>query len=232
MCSFLLGAVDIQRTRLHCRASHHTSPQSQYSRSPFHHPISAHIKLLDALSLAIPHIIPPSPLCSPTIWHPDISHSNLFVAETGPAEVQGLIDWQHTVIAPYCMQATFASIFTYDGGLIDIPNGRVVPQLPSHVSTLSAEQQDVYRLHLKFAMRHKAYEQKIVEENKRRQMVCSMPFGPELAFLPYRVLRSWSDSLIPLRQALLDLRDGWDIIAHEQTPCPIFFTDEEVRNHK
>ncbi|KIM74127.1 hypothetical protein PILCRDRAFT_92748 [Piloderma croceum F 1598] len=117
-----------------------------------------------------PYIIPPSPLSNPTIWHPDISHSNLLVAETGPAEVQGFIDWQHTVIAPYCMQATFTSIFTYDGGLIDIPNGRVVPQLPSRVSTLSAEQQDICRLHLKFAMRHKAYEQKIVEESKRRQV--------------------------------------------------------------
>jgi len=171
-------------------------------------------------------------LSSPTLWHADISHSNLFVAETGPAGVQGLIDWQHSIIAPYCMQATFPSIFTYDGGLIEIPEGRVAPKLPSHVLTLSPDQQVPYRLHLKLAMRHKAYEQKIVTENERRMIVCAMPFGAELALLPYHVLRSWSDSLVPLRKALLHLRDVWQIFAHEGSQCPIQFTDDELQHHE
>ncbi|KAF8514101.1 kinase-like domain-containing protein [Hysterangium stoloniferum] len=192
---------------------------------------TTHIKLLDMLALAIPHIIPPHILTTPTLWHADLSHSNLLVAEEGPAEVRGLIDWQHSTIAPYCMQATFPSLFTYDGGLIDIPTGRVPPKLPSHVSMLSSEQQELYRIHLKLAMRHKVYEQKIVEENERRNIACAMPFGAELALLPYRVLRSWSDSPVLLRQALLDLRNVWDKFAHEDTQCPIHFTDNEVRNH-
>jgi len=190
-----------------------------------------HLELLNVLAVAIPDIIPPSVLSSPTLWHADINHLNLFVAETGPAEVKGLVDWQHSSIAPYCMQATFPFIFTYDGGLIDIPEGRVVPKLLSYVSTLSPDQRELYRGHLKLARRQKAYEQKIIEENKRRAIVCEMPFGAQLALLPHYILRSWSDSLLPLRMALLCLRDDWDIIARKGTQCLIHFTGDEVRSH-
>jgi hypothetical protein len=229
MASFLLAAVDSERTWISDHASQNTS--SKFRRSPFYN-ADAHLKLLDMLALAIPHIIPPFILCSPTLWHADISHSNLFVAESGPAEVQGLIDWQHSIIAPYCMQATFPSIFTYDGGLIDIPQGRVAPKMPSHVSTLTPDEQTQYRIHLKLAMRHKAYEQKIVTENERRMIACAMPFSAELALLPYHFLRSWSDSLVPLRKALFHLRDVWNMFAHEGTQCPIRFTDDEVQKHE
>ena len=119
MSSFLLAAVDSERT---CNSS-------QCRRFPFYNATS-HLKLLDMVALAIPNIIAPFELSIPTPWHADISHSNRFVAETGPANVQGLIDWQHSIIAPYCTQATFPPIFTYDGGLIDIPTGRVPPKLP------------------------------------------------------------------------------------------------------
>ena len=82
------------------------------------------------------------------------------------------------------------------------------------------------------AMRHKVYEQKIVTENKRKLFACGMPFGTELALLPYHTVRTWSDSLVPLHKALLDLQAVWKDIGPELTPCPIFFTDEEVRKHE
>lgn len=211
MGSFLLAAVDSERTWICCHTSQNIF--SQCRRSPPYN-ASAHLELLDILAIAIPHIIPPFTLSSPTLWHADISHAILFVAETGPAEIQGLIDWQHSSIAPYCMQATFPYIFTYDGDLIDIPESRIAPKLPIHVSTLSPDQQVPYRLHLKLAMRHKVYEQKIVTENQRRMIACAMPFGAELALLPYHVHRSWSDSLVPLRGVLMQLHDVWDIFAH------------------
>jgi hypothetical protein len=129
------------------------------------------------------------------------------------------------------MQTVFPSIFTYDGGLIDIPESRVTPKLLSHISTLNPDEQEVYRSHLKLAMRHKAYEQKTVTGNMRRMVACTMPFDGELALMPYHVLRSWSDSLVPLRKALLDLRNVWNVFADKGTQCLILFTDEGVRNH-
>src|ERR1700683_1467293 len=153
MCSFLLAAVDSERTWILRHAAQATS--SRCRRFRFYN-ANAPLELLNMLAVAMPHIIPPFTLSSPTLWHADISHSNLFVAETGPAEVQGLIDWQHSTVAPYCMQATFPSIFTYDGDLINIPEGRVAPKLPSHVSALSPDQQVPYRLHLNLAWSYKS----------------------------------------------------------------------------
>jgi hypothetical protein len=226
MDSFLLAAVGSQCTWMCRHASEATS--SQCRRYPFYN-ATAHLELL--LALAIPHIIQRFPLSNPTLWHANISHSNLFAAETGFAEVQGLIDWQHSMIAPYCMQAAFPPIFTYDSGLIDILAGRVAPKLPSHMVTVSPDKQVPYRLHLKPAMKHNVYEQKIMTESQRWMIVCAMPFGAELALSPYHFLRSWGDSLVPLR-TLLRLQGIWEIFAHEGTQCPIHFTDDEVRKHK
>src|SRR6266498_1696506 len=188
--SFLLAAVSLERNWITHHASQHSSSRSR--RFPCYN-AATHLELLDMLALAIPHIEPPPILSSPTLWHANISHSNLFVAEEGPPEVRGLIDWQHSTIAPYCMQARFPSLFTYVGDLIDIPYDGGPPQLPSHVSKLSTDEQAFYDLHLKLARRHQVYVQKIVKEDERRRMACAMPFGAELALLPYRVLRSWSD---------------------------------------
>lgn len=98
MCSFLLAAVHSERTWI---LNHAVRATSSRCRLPFHN-ATAHLELLNMVALAILHLIP-----------------HLFVAETGPAEVQGRIDSQHSLVALCCMQATFPSIFTYDGGLID-----------------------------------------------------------------------------------------------------------------
>ena len=53
---------------------------------------------------AVPNSMPSdSNICAPTLWHPDhLSLNNLFVSESpGPANLLGLIDWQHAAILPY-----------------------------------------------------------------------------------------------------------------------------------
>jgi aminoglycoside phosphotransferase (APT) family kinase protein len=54
--------------------------------------------LLDYLKLA-PHTVPrEEELSTPTIRHPDLSPSNIFVSDSG--ELTGVIDWQHATILP------------------------------------------------------------------------------------------------------------------------------------
>ncbi|THH04562.1 hypothetical protein EW146_g10144, partial [Bondarzewia mesenterica] len=229
MHSFLLAAVNLERAWLHRHASRNVSPRGRCF--PFHD-ISTHLKVLDMCAKAIPHIVLPPSLCSPTLWHPNISHSNLLIAPTGPAEIRGLVDWQNSIIAPYCMQAGFPEAFIYEGGLIDIPEGRVTPKLPSYVSTLSPEEQEVYHVHLKLAMRQKAYEQKVVEENLGRAITFLLPFSAQVGFSPSQVVRSWSNSVVPLRDSLVDVREEWKAVGSENVQCPISFTDEELRAHE
>ena len=106
-----------------------------------------------------------------TLWHLDIIYSNLLVSKEGPAKVEGLVDWRHSTVPPYSMQAQFLSIFI--GGLIDLLRGAAVPQLLDHVSTLTPEEQVIHRMHLKVAYRHTAYELKMMAENKIARVFCA-----------------------------------------------------------
>lgn len=61
--------------------------------------------LRDYLTLA-PLLVPnhkQAELTEPTIRHPDLSPSNIFVADNGG--ITGLIDWQHTSVLPLRFQA-------------------------------------------------------------------------------------------------------------------------------
>jgi hypothetical protein len=62
---------------------------------------------------AVPHFMPPSNnnVCTPTLWHPDLSLGNLFVSASGPANLQGIIDWQHAAILPYFSFASMLPAF-------------------------------------------------------------------------------------------------------------------------
>lgn len=72
-----------------------------YRRYPLHDR-TVHSKLLAMYLAAVLYIMPPndSGICPP-LWHPDLSLGNLLVSETGPAVLQGIIDWQHTSVLPY-----------------------------------------------------------------------------------------------------------------------------------
>ncbi|KAF1919121.1 phosphotransferase family protein [Ampelomyces quisqualis] len=65
--------------------------------------------LMDYLKVA-PHIIPDNlELCQPTIRHPDLSPTNIFVSESG--DITGVIDWQHSTILPMFLQAKIPKYF-------------------------------------------------------------------------------------------------------------------------
>ena len=88
----------------------HASSQALH---PFwHHPPitrepSAHLAVLDLFCSVIPNIIPfGSPkLVQPTLWHRDLSGSNIFISETeltqGRISITSVIDWQNTSVGPF-----------------------------------------------------------------------------------------------------------------------------------
>jgi predicted unusual protein kinase regulating ubiquinone biosynthesis (AarF/ABC1/UbiB family) len=49
---------------------------------------------------------------SPTLLHADLHKSNIFVSETEPTTIMGLIDWQSTSIEPAFMYANETPDFT------------------------------------------------------------------------------------------------------------------------
>ena len=144
-----------------------SSSLSRFRRKPTHDH-ATHSKLLSMYMKAVPHFIPPSnsDVCAPTLWHPDLSLGNLFVFTSGPAYLQGIIDWQHTAILPYFSFASIPRPLVYQGDKINM-NGPLPEPLHSNIAELNIEERADYRLQLRLANRHKRYQMK-AELNPRR----------------------------------------------------------------
>jgi Phosphotransferase enzyme family len=203
---------------------------TRYRRHPLHDK-TVHSKLLTMYLAAVPFIMPPddSDICAPTLWHPDLSLGNLFVSETGPAALQGIIDWQHTSILPYFSFLSMPSAFAYEGDKIDM-SGILPGPLPSDLDGRTPKEQAEYRMHLRLANRHKWYQGKSL--TARKVAVLRLPHANQLAMLPTFVLRAWSDSALDLRHALFILHERWADIAGPSVPCPIQFSVEERKEHE
>jgi hypothetical protein len=180
---------------------------------------------------AVPHFMPSdSNLCAPTLWHPDLSLNNLFVSASGPANLLGLIDWQHAAILPYFSFQSLPPAFVYNGNKINMD--KLIPSpLPSNIDELSAEEQAEYRLQHRLAYRHRWYQAK-VGLNPRREAASSLPHIQELMMLPTYITRAWVDGIFDLRESLVSLCKNWSAIAGPNTPCPIKFSEEEMKEHE
>lgn len=78
-------------------------------------------------------------LNAPTIRHPDLSPSNIFISETG--NITGIIDWQHTTILPIFLQAKIPKHYQNYGD-DDSENFRR-PKLAEGVETMSESDREV-----------------------------------------------------------------------------------------
>ncbi|KIM48624.1 hypothetical protein M413DRAFT_437823 [Hebeloma cylindrosporum] len=225
--SFFLAAAKNEQMVL----DHQSPSSSLYRRKPTHDQ-ATHSKLLSMYMEAVPHIIPPNDkdLCVPTLWHPDLNLGNLFVSASGPAHLEGIIDWQHATILPYFSFMSIPPALVYKGDKICM-DGLFPGPLPPNLDVLSAEEQAEYRLQLRLAHRHKWYQAKSAG-NPRRRPARRLPHVHELIMLPNYVIRSWADGVFELREALIALRRNWVTITGGLTPCPINFSEEEITEHE
>lgn len=91
------------------------------------------IHLSDYLKVT-PHLAPQEKeLNIPTIRHPDLSPTNIFISDAG--DITGIIDWQHTTILPIFLQAKIPKHFQNYGDE-DSENLRR-PQLAENFATMN-----------------------------------------------------------------------------------------------
>jgi hypothetical protein len=129
---------------------------SSQALHPFrHHPpvtrdLSAHLAVLDLFRSVIPNIIPfGSPkLIQPTLWHRDLSGSNIFISDTELAEgrisITSIIDWQNTSVGPLYMQACVPRLFRYHAPW-NLPGGLEIAALPEDIEEMSQDAQKAAR---------------------------------------------------------------------------------------
>ena len=191
-----------------------------------------HIRLLEQYLCVLPYIIPRgTDIDSPLLWHHDLHPQNIFVDDTDPTKVTGIIDWQAVWAAPLFIQARFPSVFNCDGSY---PWGAVEPMLPKGLDSLSESDKE--------SASHRLEEKRL----KKFYEVASRNFNPlvfkaldamrnednPVTFIFDVVGRTGIDGPIPLKELLVQIYEKWDWILKGKgidVPCPISFTNEEIQ---
>ena len=162
----------------------------------------------------------------PVLWHPDLNLGNLFVSETDPTKITGIIDWQSSQIAPLFLQARVPDFLTPPENFAE---GIVAPQLPENFDQLSEAEQKRAKMDKVLATRWKAFEIQTMLQN--REAYDALGVDRSLWDLLARFGDAASESTVALRSSLLKVVDNWSKIGL-QGSCPIRFTQEELRKHE
>jgi len=206
----------------------HASSQALH---PFqHHPPitrepSAHLAVLDLFRSVIPNIIPfGSPtLIQPTLWHRDLSGSNIFIPETelaqGRISITSVIDWQNTSVGPLYMQACVPRLFRYHAPW-NLPRGLEIAALPEEMrqdaqkvarDDVAAKNTVIY--YRAVVTRHAPYYYHVLTDSYTT-LFAALALGASL---------SWGGMFHILRAKLLTLQSVWP--GYTSAPCPLHLTD-------
>ncbi|KZT67001.1 hypothetical protein DAEQUDRAFT_674027 [Daedalea quercina L-15889] len=186
-------------------------------------------RLLGMCVRLAPLIVPSDPaLSAPVLNHPDLTLNNLIVPEDGHAFVRAPIDWQGTMVSPFCMQCALPPAVV-NNGIIPVPNDGSMPPWPENFDTMSLEEQEVVRIHHRFACRTRFCLLQIGSIHGTRQSAWELPYIEVLSNLVPFITRCIADGPLELRGMLMDLQDKWDSFA--DGPRPIDFTADERAEH-
>ncbi|KAL9104654.1 MAG: hypothetical protein Q9163_000397 [Psora crenata] len=185
-----------------------------------------YLDLLDKYQSVVPYLLPGgqgNPLNRPTLRHPDLNPTNLFVSDS--CEVSCIIDWQHTSILPLLLTAGNPPLFENpDPGP---PKGFEKPSLPENYDSLSSEEKvqadELHRQRMLFYL----YMIFNAKDNKPHLDALRYPMLTPYQHLVDRAGRQWSGNTITLKGALVRVVDNWDQLA-QGIPCPVHFDADDV----
>lgn len=194
-----------------------------------------HIQLLEQFLRVLLYILPPGKdISSPVLGHSDLHLKNIFVDDTDPTKISGIIDWQGVWAAPLFIQARFPLVFDCDG---PYAWGAVEPKLPDDYDSLSESDKQW------------ATDKLSEERLKKFYELASRKFSPlftkaldvmrneddPTTFILYIIGHTWLDGPVPLRELLVQIYEKWDWIAKPRgidIPCPVSFTEDQIRETK
>lgn len=187
-------------------------------------------RLLQTCIRIAPHVIPrDAAMTAPVLNHPDLSLSNLIVPPDGTAQVGHAIDWQFTTVSPFVQLCSYASAVAYPGTVIPVPRDGSLPPWPENFEELSAEEQDIVRIHHRFACRYRGYALMTGARDSLRRNVWGLPHCTALSNLVPQITRCIAEGPLDLWGYLIDLQESWDSFADGR--CLIDFSDDEKAAH-
>ncbi|KAG9683763.1 hypothetical protein KCU95_g13446, partial [Aureobasidium melanogenum] len=182
--------------------------------------------LRDYLNL-VPLLVPEqAKLTKPTIRHPDLSPSNIFISDTG--EITGLIDWQHTSVLPLFLQAKIPKHFQ-NWGDEDSENFRA-PRLPESFDDLEeSEQISALETYRKRQM-HYFYVGYTERHNKPHFEAIGKPHLVMVNNLYDIAARPWEGDNTSLKAEIIKLSRRWFDTTPSRTReiFPVNYTEKEI----
>ncbi|KAL4777999.1 serine/threonine protein kinase [Aspergillus varians] len=211
---------------LECDFPHNTIfPGIQFPRK--------YLELLRKYLALAPHLLPREPghnLTRPTLRHPDLTPSNVFICPD-TFKVKSIIDWQHTVVTPLLLAAGYPKLF--ENPDLEPPTGLVPPKLPPDYDTLDTKAKSQVDELIRRQSLFYLYRVFNGGLNKLHLQALRDPLVLQRQHLIAFAGRQWSGNLMTLRGSLMRMRNLWPHLPGKdsQLKCPIEFSEEEVRDH-
>ncbi|KAK5109410.1 hypothetical protein LTR62_007076 [Meristemomyces frigidus] len=189
---------------------------------------SVHLDSLQKYLKVSTHLLPQGDprLLRPTIGHPDLRLSNIFVSND--FEITSLIDWQYSTILRLFLQPGIPN--DLDNSMDPISSAIEPPSLSPELDEMSEEER-LQQLEI-FAKRqlHHFYMTETADKNPLHFDAVTYPFSIGRRKIFQLSSAPWEGDNIPLRSSLIFVKQNWPTICGSSAdPCPITFTDEEER---
>ncbi|KAH8719343.1 kinase-like domain-containing protein [Phaeosphaeriaceae sp. PMI808] len=188
---------------------------SEAQRTP-----DAHIALYRKFLDVVEYLLPKGDQIRPTLWHWDIHAPNIFVHE---GHITSLIDWQDTWVGPLFLQARHPRLVDY--------NGELMMRLPESYDALEDEDEKMrVRTQVEKSIVLWTYETETKNTNPILHDILHINQGRTRRDTVDFSANTWDGDIIPFRQCLIRIARHWNEI-NTEIPCPIEFTDEDIKAH-
>ncbi|KAL4897301.1 kinase-like domain-containing protein [Aspergillus ambiguus] len=181
---------------------------------------SSHISLLHRYLKVAPYLFPSDRVVvAPHIWHTDLHSANIFVQD---GRISGVIDWQGIWAGPLILQARHPRLVEY--------HGDIILKAPANFKDLEPDDKKRVREQMSRSIILYLYEKQIVKEVPLLNKVIRFNHGRTRCEPIQFVGDTWDDDILPLRESLIRIEKYWNELGFN-FPCPIHFTEDELRIH-
>ncbi|EZF29790.1 hypothetical protein H109_04256 [Trichophyton interdigitale MR816] len=158
------------------------------------------------------------------LWHNDLHEENIFV-DPESLEIQGIIDWQSTHIAPLADHCLDPSFLGYEGP--DVGDNLEKPGLPDEIKALKGEEREAAVAEYLDKVVMIGWRRLVRDKNPSQHQAIrfQQSAAGSLLHLSRRIFEAGEPHFLAL---LLDLRYEW--MNSEMPRFPLKFTDEEVNS--
>jgi hypothetical protein len=221
MSEYCNGLISSAESRIPVDASNNTKPSYWGSTAE-------HLEILRANEKILPELIKNPVLrdvSKPTLLHADLNMRNIFISETRPFEITGIIDWQSTAVEPAFMYAKETPDFACravesEDETTDSDDNRTPPSETKDAKAKT--KQDILLCNEAFEVCMHGYAPIIAKARSTDSMLIR-------PFLHCNV--SWRDSAPAVRQELIELSVQWKDRGLNGA-CPYDPTTEELERHE